>query len=116
MRSVEHENGSADFTPFDLTSCVVYLDRARPERNVLKLRKSAHAHANIMLLDHKTITTGPVGSRPSPASRFLFYSHDGFGLGHTRRHLAVARALTELAPDSSVLLATGSDVVSRLGL
>jgi predicted glycosyltransferase len=54
---------------------------------------------------------------PKPcAGRFMFYSHDGFGLGHTRRHLAVARALTELAPDASVLLATGSDVVSRLNL
>ncbi len=52
---------------------------------------------------------------PSPSSRFLFYSHDGFGLGHTRRHLAVARALVEMAPESSVLLATGSDIVSRLG-
>src|SRR5437016_12077500 len=69
-----------------------------------------------MLLDYEAITTDPVGSRPSPSSRFLFYSHDGFGLGHTRRHLAVARALTELAPEASVLLATGSDVVSRLNL
>jgi len=24
-------------------------------------------------------------------ARFLFYSHDGLGLGHTRRHVAVAR-------------------------
>src|SRR5213595_2900648 len=69
-----------------------------------------------MLLDYETLTTDSVGSRPSPSSRFLFYSHDGLGLGHTRRHLAVARALTELAPESSVLLATGSDVVSQLGL
>src|SRR6266700_4580181 len=51
-----------------------------------------------------------------PGMRFLFYSHDGLGLGHTRRHLAVARALIELSPGSSVLMATGSDVVSRLGL
>ncbi len=60
-------------------------------------------------------TTRALASPPA-GSRFLFYSHDGLGLGHTRRHLAVARALIELAPDSSVLLATGSDVVSRLGL
>jgi hypothetical protein len=39
--------------------------------------------------------------------RFLFYSHDGYGLGHTCRNLAIARALTELAPRASVLLATG---------
>ena len=48
--------------------------------------------------------------------RFLFYSHDGLGLGHTRRNLAIAAALTELAPEASVLIATGADYVSRLGL
>ena len=48
--------------------------------------------------------------------RFLFYSHDGLGLGHTRRHIAVASALVEMAPSSSVLLATGADDVNRLGL
>ena len=48
--------------------------------------------------------------------RFLFYSHDGLGLGHTRRNLAIAAALTELEPRASVLLATGADFVSRLGL
>src|ERR1041385_6218347 len=48
--------------------------------------------------------------------RFLFYSHDGLGLGHTRRHLAVAAALGELRPDVSILLATGADYVARLGL
>src|SRR5881409_2271219 len=53
--------------------------------------------------------------RPSP-HRFLFYSHDGLGLGHTRRHLAVAVALSRLAPEASVLLASGADDVNRLGL
>jgi len=48
--------------------------------------------------------------------RFLFYSHDGLGLGHTRRHVAVAAALSELAPEASILLASGADDVNRLGL
>jgi predicted glycosyltransferase len=48
--------------------------------------------------------------------RFLFYSHDGLGLGHTRRHLAIAAALTRLAPESSVLLASGADDALRMGL
>src|SRR5690349_10685901 len=48
--------------------------------------------------------------------RFLFYSHDGMGLGHTRRHMAIAAALTELSPEASVLVATGADEVNRLGL
>lgn len=42
--------------------------------------------------------------------RFLLYSHDGMGLGHVRRNLAVAAAVTELAPDAAVLLATGVDL------
>jgi predicted glycosyltransferase len=48
--------------------------------------------------------------------RFLFYSHDGVGLGHVRRHLAISAALTEAAPGSQVLLATSVDEVSNLGL
>jgi predicted glycosyltransferase len=48
--------------------------------------------------------------------RFLLYSHDGLGLGHTRRHLAVASALSEICPDTPILLVTGADDVYRLGL
>ena len=48
--------------------------------------------------------------------RFLFYSHDGLGLGHTRRHLAVATALRAMAPDAAILIASGADDVHRLGL
>ncbi len=48
--------------------------------------------------------------------RFLFYSHDGLGLGHTRRHLAVASALAQQAPGAAILLATGAEEISRFGL
>ena len=48
--------------------------------------------------------------------RFLFYSHDGLGLGHTRRHLAVASALAREAPDAVILLATGAEEFIRHGL
>ena len=48
--------------------------------------------------------------------RFLFYSHDGLGFGHTRRNLAIAAALTDLAPDAPVLLATGIDEVAHFQL
>ena len=48
--------------------------------------------------------------------RFLFYSHDGLGLGHTRRHLTVAAALARQAPEASILLATGAEEVIRHGL
>ena len=48
--------------------------------------------------------------------RFLFYSHDGVGLGHLRRNLAIAAAVTEAAPDASVLLAAGCDDLGGHGL
>ena len=48
--------------------------------------------------------------------RYLFYSHDGLGLGHTRRHLAVAAALAELDRKAAILLATGADFIARLGV
>lgn len=48
--------------------------------------------------------------------RFLLYSHDGVGLGHTRRNLAIAAALIDREPDTSVLIATGTDAVSGLGV
>jgi predicted glycosyltransferase len=43
------------------------------------------------------------------AGRFLLYSHDGLGLGHLRRNLAVAHALADVAPRSSILLATSAE-------
>jgi predicted glycosyltransferase len=56
-------------------------------------------------------------SQPSPSlHRFLFYSHDGMGLGHTRRNLAIAAALVDLCPEALVLLASSTDEAHRLGL
>lgn len=46
---------------------------------------------------------------PSPGPRFLLYSHDGVGLGHARRNLNLAAALTAQCPDASVLVATGAE-------
>lgn len=48
--------------------------------------------------------------------RFLFYSHDGLGLGDVRRSLSIASELAELNPDASVLLVTGTDEVESLGV
>src|SRR5580765_1350788 len=48
--------------------------------------------------------------------RFFFYSHDGMELGHVRRHIAIAAALQETAPEAKVLLATSLDEVASLGL
>jgi predicted glycosyltransferase len=43
-----------------------------------------------------------------PRPRAMFYSHDGFGLGHIRITLAMAQALSERRPDASLLALTGS--------
>lgn len=48
--------------------------------------------------------------------RFLFYSHDSLGLGHTRRHLTVATALAQRLGDATILLATGAEEFARNGL
>jgi predicted glycosyltransferase len=39
--------------------------------------------------------------------RILFYSHDGFGLGHLRRNLKLATRLIEEQPEASALLVAG---------
>ncbi|MGE4178437.1 MAG: glycosyltransferase family protein [Limisphaerales bacterium] len=48
--------------------------------------------------------------------RYLLYSHDGVGLGHTCRNVAIARAITSEDESATVLLATGSDDAVRLGI
>jgi predicted glycosyltransferase len=46
--------------------------------------------------------------------RFLLYSHDGLGLGHVRRNLAIASALTEIAHDAAILVLTAASDAQRL--
>ncbi|HVC42990.1 MAG TPA: hypothetical protein VND54_13505, partial [Candidatus Saccharimonadales bacterium] len=48
--------------------------------------------------------------------RVLTYSHDGYGMGHLRRSLKIARHLVEREPAASVLVATGSRVAHRFEL
>jgi predicted glycosyltransferase len=48
--------------------------------------------------------------------RFLFYSHDGLGLGHVRRNLAVATALTEISEEAFVLVLTAAAEAESLGV
>ena len=56
------------------------------------------------------------GGRRACGSRFMLYSHDGLGLGHLRRNLAIAAALTEAEPDASVLIVTGCTELGAHGL
>ena len=48
--------------------------------------------------------------------RILFYSHDGQGLGHVRRNLAVASALIKEDAHADVLLVSGTNEVHRLDI
>lgn len=54
--------------------------------------------------------------KASRSLRFFLYSHDGLGLGHMRRNLAIAEALTTMAPDSAILMATGASHTAQFAL
>src|SRR5690242_16136760 len=54
------------------------------------------------------ITRGPV-----LVGRYLFYSHDGYGLGHVRRNSVIARAVLATDPAAQVSLVTGIEVRPR---
>jgi predicted glycosyltransferase len=43
-------------------------------------------------------------------ARYLFSSHDGFGLGHVRRNTLIARAVLAREPDAEIALVTGLPV------
>lgn len=47
------------------------------------------------------------------ATRYLFYSHDGYGLGHIRRNSLIARAVLDTDPAAQVSLVTGLEVRPR---
>ncbi len=40
-------------------------------------------------------------------ARYLFASHDGFGLGHVRRNTLIARAVLASEPDAAIVIVTG---------
>ena len=47
------------------------------------------------------------------ATRYLFYSHDGYGLGHVRRNSLTAQAVLDRDPAAHVSLVTGIDARPR---
>lgn len=47
------------------------------------------------------------------ATQYLFYSHDGYGLGHIRRNSLIAQAVLDADPSAQVTLVTGLDVRTR---
>ena len=46
-------------------------------------------------------------------TRYLFYSHDGYGLGHVRRNSLIAQAVLDTDPTAQVSLVTGLGVRTR---
>lgn len=57
---------------------------------------------------HTARTMGDTMGDDSVARRFMFYSHDTFGLGHIRRTLAIASHIAATVPNSEALIVTGS--------
>jgi predicted glycosyltransferase len=59
-------------------------------------------------------------TRQRLSSRYLFSSHDGFGLGHVHRNVVIAEALQRVDPEAQITLTTGLDrgleIVSRPGI
>jgi predicted glycosyltransferase len=58
---------------------------------------------------------GPPPAKPerSGGTRVLIYSHDTFGLGHLRRSRALANAIVEDRPGTSVVIISGSPVIGN---
>lgn len=70
-----------------------------------------------MLQTHEFPASGRLErSTPGSSVRFLLYSHDSWGLGHLRRSLAIAGALTSRFRDAHVLLVTGSPCATHFDL
>ena len=59
--------------------------------------------------------TSTVGQVTTPL-RVLLYSHDSWGLGHLRRSLAIAGAITARFADADVLIVTGSPCATQFEL
>lgn len=67
--------------------------------------KTASVDSRKLRLDHSLAQAG-VSPRSRP--RIALYSHDTMGLGHLRRNLLIAQALTESEIEATALLITGA--------
>jgi predicted glycosyltransferase len=67
-----------------------------------------------LVTDSKMASThAKAPSEPQGGSRVLIYSHDTFGLGHLRRSRAIANAIVEERPETSVVIISGSPVIGN---
>ncbi len=73
-----------------------------------KIQKTAAAHALPVLRSVADILSPSATRSTGKGKRIAFYSHDTLGLGHLRRTLKIARAVTTLFPEISALIISGS--------
>lgn len=59
------------------------------------------------------LMSSPLTPSSDRALRIALYSHDTVGLGHTRRNLLIAQALTQAYPNATVLMLTGAATSSQ---
>jgi len=63
------------------------------------------------------VTMEPLTAKSPPwrhdGARVVIYSHDTFGLGHLRRSRAIANAIVEECPNTSVVIISGSPVIGN---
>src|SRR5215212_5236059 len=64
------------------------------------------------MADAETDTGSPL-VKSHQGARVLIYSHDTFGLGHLRRSRALANAIVEEQPGTSVIIISGSPVIGN---
>jgi predicted glycosyltransferase len=68
------------------------------------------------MIGEQTVGAARASENGSEPLHFLFYSHDGLGLGHVRRNLCVASALSELVPQAAILVATSAEEAELFGI
>lgn len=67
----------------------------------------------VMALEAGVTPVIKASTRRHDGARVLIYSHDTFGLGHLRRSRAIANAIVEDSPGSSVVIISGSPVIGN---
>ena len=89
--------------------CVEGGRASRRYPRVLPAGRAARTKAGSAPVLRPSFTGEPSRARVkvSGMARYLFASHDGFGLGHVRRNTLVARAILAREPDAEIVVVTG---------
>lgn len=105
-RSDMNEPASERFSADTATSATVV-----PQVKAYEDRTRAYLNAGAM--QSRSVRHKPIwADAPAKQTKVLLYSHDTYGLGHLRRNLAIAEQLLKHTSPFSVLLLTGSPVIT----